>query len=97
VGRPSAADLGGEHQRHHHQQWSLRGQKEIDGAPSMTRPLDRGRSGRVKAVIAAIPEGEWKAFRDGEIAETVHRMNKTDKAFRLIVLRRPRELASGPP
>src|SRR6516225_7771447 len=45
----------------------------------------------VKAVIAAIPEGEWKAFRDGEIAETVHCMNKTDKAFRLIVLRRPRE------
>jgi hypothetical protein len=26
-----------------------------------------------------------------EIAETVHCMNKTDKAFRLIVLRRPRE------
>ena len=45
----------------------------------------------VKAVIAAIPEGEWKTFRDGEIAETVHCMNKTEKAFRLIVLRRPRE------
>ena len=35
----------------------------------------------VKAAIAAIPEGEWKTFRDGEIAETVHCMNKTDKAF----------------
>ena len=46
----------------------------------------------VKAAIAAIPEGEWKTFRDGEIAETVHCMNKTDKAFRLIVMRRPREL-----
>ena len=45
----------------------------------------------VKAAIAAIPEGKWKTFRDGEIAETVHCMNKTDKAFRLIVLRRPRE------
>ena len=45
----------------------------------------------VKAAIAAIPDGEWKTFRDGEIAETVHCMNKTDKAFRLIVLRRPRE------
>src|SRR5665647_2688846 len=45
----------------------------------------------VKAAIAAIPEGEWKTFRDGEIAETVHCMNKTDKAFRLIVMRRPRE------
>jgi hypothetical protein len=39
----------------------------------------------VKVAITAIPEGEWKTFRDGEIAETVHCMNKTDKAFRLIV------------
>ena len=45
----------------------------------------------VKTAIAAIPEGEWKTFRDGEIAETVHCMNKTDKAFRLIVMRRARE------
>ena len=45
----------------------------------------------VKAAIAAIPGGEWKTFRDGEIAETVHCMNKTNKAFRLIVMRRSRE------
>lgn len=45
----------------------------------------------VKAAIAAIAEGDWKKFRDGEIAETVHCMNKTDKAFRLIVMRRPRD------
>jgi hypothetical protein len=45
----------------------------------------------VKAAVAAIPEGEWKTFRDGEIAETVHCMNKTGKAFRLIVMRRPRD------
>jgi hypothetical protein len=45
----------------------------------------------VKAAIAAIPERDWKKFRDGEIAETVHCMNKTDKAFRLCVMRRPRE------
>jgi len=45
----------------------------------------------VKVAITAIPEGEWKTFRDGEIAETVQCMNKTDKAFRLIVMRRPRE------
>jgi hypothetical protein len=43
----------------------------------------------VKAAITAIPEGDWKKFRDGEIAETVHCMNKTKKAFRLIVMRRP--------
>ena len=30
-------------------------------------------------------------FRDGEIAETVHCMSKTKKAFRLVVMRRPRE------
>jgi hypothetical protein len=45
----------------------------------------------VKAAIKAIPEGGWKTFRDGEIAETVHCMNKTNKAFRLIVMRRPRD------
>jgi hypothetical protein len=47
----------------------------------------------VKAAIAGIPESDWKTFRDGEIAETIHCMNKTAKAFRLIVLRRPRDCA----
>jgi len=45
----------------------------------------------VKAAIAAVPEGAWKKFRDGEIAETIHCMNKTNKAFRLIVMRRAQE------
>ena len=45
----------------------------------------------VKAAIAGIPEREWKKFHDGEIAETVHCMNKTDQAFRLIVMRRSQE------
>jgi hypothetical protein len=45
----------------------------------------------VKAAIAAIAESEWKPFRDGEITETIHCMNKTNKAFRLIVMRRPLE------
>src|SRR5450759_1640469 len=36
----------------------------------------------VKAAITAIPEGDWKKFRDGEIAETVHCMNKTKKVDR---------------
>ncbi|WP_036255417.1 transposase [Methylocapsa acidiphila] len=45
----------------------------------------------VKTAIAAIPEGEWKMFRDGEIVETVQCMNKTNKASRLIVVRRARE------
>jgi hypothetical protein len=42
----------------------------------------------VKAAIVGIPESDWKTFR-----ETIHCMNKTDKAFRLIVLRRPRDCA----
>ena len=45
-----------------------------------------------QAVVRAI-EGigghEWHAYRNGSIAETVHCMNKTDKAFRLVVIRRP--------
>ena len=42
----------------------------------------------MKAAIAAIPAHAWKAFRDGAVAETVPCMNKTKKAFRLIVMRR---------
>jgi len=45
----------------------------------------------VKATIEAIPATAWRPWRDGEIGETVHSMNKTKKAFRLIVLRRPRQ------
>jgi hypothetical protein len=45
----------------------------------------------VKTVIATLPEGEWKSFCDGEIAETVHCMNKTNKEFRLIVMRCPQD------
>src|ERR1019366_5466312 len=44
----------------------------------------------VKAAIAAIPEGDSTEFDDGQIAETVHCMGKTGKAFRLVVTRRPR-------
>lgn len=42
----------------------------------------------VAAAIAAIPEDDWQSWRDGEIAETLHCMNRTDHAFRLIVVRR---------
>lgn len=45
----------------------------------------------VMAAIAALPETTWSAYRDGEIAETVHCMNGTAKAFRLIVMRRARQ------
>jgi hypothetical protein len=43
----------------------------------------------VQAAIKTIPESAWIPFQDGEIAETVHCMNDTKKAFRLIVKRTP--------
>ena len=46
----------------------------------------------VKAAIAAIPPGNWSPYQDGHTAETVHSMNKTKKAFRLIVIRRPAQM-----
>lgn len=38
--------------------------------------------------IRAIPEDDWKPYQNGSIAETIHSMEKTDKAFRIIVIRR---------
>ncbi len=59
---------------------------EAEGASfAIGADLDEG----VKSVIAAIPEEDWRPFLDGQIAETVHSMEKTEKAFRLIVVRRP--------
>ena len=46
----------------------------------------------VKEAIRSIDASEWKAYRgDREIAETVHTMNGTKQAFRLVVLRWPKE------
>ena len=38
--------------------------------------------------IREIREEEWKPYQNGYIAETVHCMNRTDEAFRLVVIRR---------
>lgn len=49
-----------------------------------------------KAVLKAIeciPQGEWRKYGSGYIAETVHTMNKTHKAFRLIVISRPYQMS----
>ena len=48
-------------------------------------PLDQA----VQAAIAALPEEAWRRWQNGRIAETVHTMEKTRKAFRLVVIRRP--------
>ena len=42
----------------------------------------------VRKTIEMIPESDWRPWQDGHIAETVHTMNKTHNAFRLIVVRR---------
>ena len=42
----------------------------------------------VKAVVKAIPEGDWREYQDSFVAETVHSMGKTKRAFRLVVIRR---------
>jgi len=39
--------------------------------------------------IREIREEDWKPYQNGYIAETVHCMNGTDEAFRLVVIRRP--------
>jgi hypothetical protein len=49
----------------------------------------------VKAVIKSIPQEDWKEPISGcgyQIAETVHCMNKTKKAFRLVVKKELRQL-----
>jgi len=43
----------------------------------------------VRAAIVTIPQADWRPYQDGYLAETVHSMEKTKRAFRLVVLRRP--------
>jgi hypothetical protein len=59
---------------------------------SITADIDAA----VKREIQKLPETAWKAYQtaegiatDRQIAETVHTMNKTEQAFRLILLRWP--------
>ena len=39
--------------------------------------------------IESLGDSDWQVYQNGFIAETVHCMNKTRQAFRLIVIRRP--------
>jgi hypothetical protein len=45
--------------------------------------------GAVKGVIKNMGEKEWRPYQNGFIGETVHSMNETKEAFRLVVIRRP--------
>ena len=43
----------------------------------------------VKKVIATMKDEQWRAYQNGFIGETIHCMNETKEAFRLVVIRRP--------
>jgi hypothetical protein len=43
----------------------------------------------VVGAIRNIPEKDWEPYKNGSIAETIHFMEKTEQAFRLIVIKRP--------
>jgi hypothetical protein len=43
----------------------------------------------VLEAIRSIPDNNWEPYKNGYIAEIIHSMNNTEKAFRLIVIRRP--------
>ena len=43
----------------------------------------------MKEVIKSMPKEEWRPYQNGLIGETVHCMNETKEAFRLVVIRRP--------
>jgi hypothetical protein len=43
----------------------------------------------VKGVIKSMGEEAWRPYQNGFIGETVHCMNETKEAFRLVVIRRP--------
>ena len=62
-------------------------------ADSVTWTITADQDCAVKAVIAAMAEADWREPVTGcgyEIAETVHSLNKTKKAFRLILKREVR-------
>jgi hypothetical protein len=76
-------------------QAGLFNQLEEDGVKyGITADQDKA----VKSAIALIPSGDWEEPVKGcgyELAETVHCMNETKKAFRLVIkreIRRQREL-----
>lgn len=68
-------------------QAELINQLEADGVKyTITADQDRA----VKSLIGLIPDNEWKESKKGcgyELAEAVHTMEKTDKAFRLVIKR----------
>jgi hypothetical protein len=43
----------------------------------------------VKKAIESMKEDQWRPYRNGFIGDTVHCMNGTKEAFRLVVIRRP--------
>ena len=48
------------------------------------------------SAISRINDGQWESYGDRQVAETVHSMEKTDKAFRLLVIKRPLQQTIAP-
>jgi len=65
---------------------------EKDGKACVLFAIGADLDAGVKAVIDAISSEEWSPYQEGHIAERVHCMNRTKKAFRLIVIRRPAQM-----
>lgn len=65
------------------------------GEKGITFCIAADQDSAVREAIREIPEGEWRPRPAGaageEIAETVHSMEKTREAFRLVVVRKPNE------
>jgi hypothetical protein len=72
-------------------QWALINELETDGVKwAITADIDTA----VKAIIGGIPSEQWEEPEKGcgyEIAEAVHSMDKTEKAFRLVIKRERRQ------
>jgi len=47
--------------------------------------LDQALVGAIKSIA----ENDWKHYQNGALADTIHAMEKSNQAFRLIVIRRP--------
>jgi hypothetical protein len=56
---------------------------------AMVFAIGAGLDEAVVRAIQSLSQNEWRPYRGGHIAETVHCMNRTESAFRLIVVRRP--------
>ena len=46
----------------------------------------------LKAAVRDIPQAQWKKYTDCAVAEVCHTMNNTNRAFRMVVVRRQTQI-----